>query len=63
MPTVAINIAIQTLREIFSFKNKKPSNAVKKGIAAKHKQSNSSASIRDRVDKSYHCNTKTSSHQ
>tara|TARA_B100000795_G_scaffold151125_1_gene113232 strand:+ start:226 stop:492 length:267 start_codon:yes stop_codon:yes gene_type:complete len=36
IPTVAINIAIQTLIEIFSFKNKKPNNAVKKGIAAKH---------------------------
>ena len=36
IPTVAMSMAIQTLREIFSFKNKKPSNAVKKGIAAKH---------------------------
>ena len=35
IPVVAINIAIQTLIEIFSFKNKKPNNAVKKGIAAK----------------------------
>ena len=35
IPTVAINIAIQTLSEIFSFKNKKPSKAVKKGMAAK----------------------------
>ena len=35
IPTVAINIAIQTLNEIFSFKNKKPSKAVKKGMAAK----------------------------
>ena len=35
IPTVAINIAIQTFNEIFSFKNKKPSKAVKKGMAAK----------------------------
>ena len=35
IPTVAIKIAIQTLRDIFSFKNKKPNNAVKKGIAAR----------------------------
>ena len=35
IPTVAINIAIQTFSEIFSFKNKKPSKAVKKGMAAK----------------------------
>ena len=31
-----IMIEIQTLREIFSFKNKNANNAVKKGIAAKH---------------------------
>ena len=36
MPIVAIIIAIHTLIEIFSFKNKKPNKAVKKGIAAKH---------------------------
>lgn len=36
IPTVAIMIEIQTLREIFSFKNKNANNAVKKGIAAKH---------------------------
>ena len=36
IPTVAISIDIQTFREIFSFKNKKANNAVKKGIAAKH---------------------------
>ena len=35
IPIAAMMIAIQTLIEIFSFKNKKPSNAVKKGIAAK----------------------------
>ena len=35
IPIVAIIIAIQTLIEILSFKNKKPNNAVKKGIAAK----------------------------
>ena len=35
IPTVAINIAIQTLSEIFSFKNKKPNKAVKNGNAAK----------------------------
>ena len=35
IPTVAIIIDTQTLREIFSFKNKKANNAVKKGIAAK----------------------------
>ena len=34
IPTVAIIIAIQTLREILSLKNKKPNRAVKKGIAA-----------------------------
>ena len=37
IPIVAINIAIHTFIEIFSFKNKKPNKAVKKGIAAKHK--------------------------
>ena len=36
MPIEATNIAIQTLIDIFSFKNKKPNNAVIKGIAAKH---------------------------
>ena len=36
IPIVAIIIAIQTLNEILSFKNKKPKNAVIKGIAAKH---------------------------
>ena len=36
IPTVATNIAIQTLIEIVSFKNKKPNNAVIKGIAARH---------------------------
>ena len=36
IPIVAIIIAIQTFKEIFSLKNKKPNNAVKKGIAAKH---------------------------
>ena len=35
IPTVAIKIAIQTFSDIFSFKNKKPSNAVKNGIAAR----------------------------
>ena len=35
IPIVAIIIDIQTLREIFSLKNKKANNAVKKGIAAK----------------------------
>ena len=35
IPIVAMMIAIQTFSEIFSFKNKKPSNAVKNGIAAK----------------------------
>ena len=35
IPTVAMEIAIQTLIDIFSFKNKKPNNAVKNGIAAK----------------------------
>ena len=43
IPIVAIIIAIQTLIEILSFKNKKPSNAVKKGIAAK--QSNVIAAV------------------
>jgi hypothetical protein len=36
IPTVAKNIDIQTFIEIFSFKNKYASIAVKKGIAAKH---------------------------
>ena len=36
IPAVAIKIEIQTFKEIFSFKNKKANNAVKKGIAAKH---------------------------
>ena len=36
IPTDAIKIATQTLSDIFSFKNKKPNNAVKKGMAAKH---------------------------
>ena len=36
IPIAAIIIAIQTFVEIFSFKNKKPKNAVMKGIAAKH---------------------------
>ena len=35
-PMDATNIAIQTLADIFSFKNKKPNKAVIKGIAAKH---------------------------
>ena len=35
IPIVAIKIAIQTFKDIFSFKNKKPNNAVKNGIAAK----------------------------
>ena len=35
IPIVAINIDIQTFKEIFSFKNKKASKAVKNGIAAK----------------------------
>ena len=35
IPTVAINIEIQTFREMLSFKNKKASNAVKNGMAAK----------------------------
>ena len=35
-PMDATNIAIQTLIDIFSFKNKKPNKAVIKGIAAKH---------------------------
>ena len=36
IPTAAIPIATQTFRDIDSFKNIKPSNAVIKGIAAKH---------------------------
>ena len=36
IPIVAIKIAIQTLIEIFSRKNKKANKAVKNGIAAKH---------------------------
>ena len=36
IPIDATRIAIHTLREIFSFKNKYAKTAVKKGIAAKH---------------------------
>ena len=36
MPKEATNIDIQTLIDIFSFKNRKPNNAVIKGIAARH---------------------------
>jgi len=43
IPMVAINIAAQTFKETFSFKNKNPSSAVKKGIAAK--QSNVMAAL------------------
>ena len=43
IPAVAMTIEIQTFKEIFSFKNKKASNAVKKGIAAK--QSNVMAAL------------------
>ena len=43
IPIVAIIIAIQTFKEIFSFKNKNPNKAVKKGIAAK--QSNVMAAL------------------
>ena len=43
IPAVAIIIEIQTFKEIFSFKNKKANNAVKKGIAAK--QSNVTAAL------------------
>ena len=35
IPNVAITIEIQTFKEIFSLKNKKANNAVKKGIAAR----------------------------
>ncbi len=35
IPIVAMIIDIQTFKEIFSFKNKKASKAVKNGIAAK----------------------------
>ena len=35
IPIAATVIAIQTLKEIFSLRNKKPNRAVKKGIAAK----------------------------
>ena len=37
IPIEAIAIVIQTLIEIFSFKNRNPSKAVIKGMAAKHK--------------------------
>ena len=37
IPIVAIAIAIHTFVEIFSLRNKKPNNAVIKGIAARHK--------------------------
>ena len=35
IPTAAVNIATQTLVDIISFKNKKPNNAVIKGMAAR----------------------------
>tara|TARA_B100001057_G_C22455574_1_gene796775 strand:+ start:105 stop:494 length:390 start_codon:yes stop_codon:yes gene_type:complete len=35
IPTVAINIEIQTFNEIFSLRNKKANSAVKKGMAAR----------------------------
>ena len=35
IPNAAITIEIQTLKDIFSFKNKKANKAVKKGIAAR----------------------------
>ena len=35
IPTVAMNIEIQTFNEIFSLRNKKANSAVKKGIAAR----------------------------
>ncbi len=35
MPTAAVNIATQTFVDITSFKNKKPNNAVIKGMAAR----------------------------
>ena len=38
IPNAATNIEIQTVREIFSLKNKKPNKAVMKGMAAKHKR-------------------------
>ena len=38
IPIEAIIIDIHTFKEIFSFKNKNANNAVKKGIAAKHKR-------------------------
>ena len=38
MPKVATNIAIHTVIETFSFKNKKPNNAVMKGIAARQRR-------------------------
>ena len=37
IPMAAIPIAIQTLMDILSFKNKKPNNAVMKGIAARQR--------------------------
>ena len=43
IPIVAIMIEIQTLKEIFSLKNKKANSAVKNGIAAK--QSNVTAAL------------------
>ena len=36
IPIAAVKIAIHTVKEIFSFKNKNPNKAVMKGIAAKH---------------------------
>ena len=43
IPTVAKKIEIQTFKEIFSLRNKKANNAVKKGIAAR--QSNVIAAV------------------
>ena len=38
IPNAATNIEIQTVIVIFSLRNRKPSNAVMKGIAARHKR-------------------------
>ena len=59
IPTVAIKIATQTFNDIFSFKNKKPNNAVKNGIAAKHSKVMAALVLVIEYMKCDHSNTKS----
>ena len=51
IPKAATIIDIHTVKEIFSFRNKKPSKAVIKGIAAKHNNVTAAVSICYRPNK------------